>query len=86
LVQAKEPRPWRPLDEDAPDSRQAGDWSGVHAGLGLLIAGLVVYLLCQFAGMVPGTKHRSLRQVQRGQHGGHLPGTRNVSRRKILRY
>jgi hypothetical protein len=54
-AQAEAPRPWLPLEEDAPNIRQAGDWSVVHAGLGLLIAGLVIYLICQFAGMVPGT-------------------------------
>jgi len=50
---ASERRRLREWDEDYPDIRKGGHWSGVHAGLGLLNVGLIINLILQGVGILP---------------------------------
>src|SRR6476619_5796625 len=50
---SEERRPSREMNEDLPNLRKGGDWSGVRAGLGLLVFGTVIQLASQVLSVVP---------------------------------
>jgi hypothetical protein len=52
-VQRASPPPGREPDAILPSIRKGGDWSGVHAGLGLLVVGLILYVACQVIEVLP---------------------------------